>query len=108
MTFISDKTQESGTSAMVYISSDGRVLQAKPWGLHSITDFFWGIIAFLQLFFRSLIDPNANSKGDNYSTQYRNTGGRGGPPGGGPRKRMGGFGGGQGAASAPPPAAGGG
>lgn len=108
MTFISDKTQESGVSAMVYISSDGRVLQAKPWGLHSITDFFWGIIAFLQLFFRSLIDPNANSKGDNYSTQYRNTGGRGGPPGGGPRKRMGGFGGGQGAASAPPPAAGGG
>ena len=62
---------------MVYISPDGQVLQAKPWGLHSITDFFWGIIAFLQLFFRSLIDPNANSKGDNYSTQYRNTGGRG-------------------------------
>ena len=31
---------------MVYIAPDGRVLQAKPWGLHTITDFFWGIIAF--------------------------------------------------------------
>ena len=66
---------------MVYIAPDGRVLQAKPWGLHTITDFFWGIIAFFQLFFRTLIDPNANKKGEGYSTDYRNTGGRGGPPG---------------------------
>ena len=92
---------------MVYIAPDGQVLQAKPFGLHTITEFFWGIIAFFQLFFRTLIDPNANSKGDKYSSQYKNTGGRGGPPGGGPRRRMGGFGGAQGAASPPPPAAGG-
>ena len=93
---------------MVYISPDGQVLQAKPWGLHSITDFFWGVITFLQFFFRSLIDPNSNSKGDKYSTQYKNTGGRGGPPGGGPRRRMGGFGGNQGAASSIPMRGGGG
>ena len=93
---------------MVYIASDGRVLQAKPWGLHTVTDFLWGIVAFFQLFFKTLIDPNSNSKGEGYSTDYRNTGGRGGPPGGGPRRRMGGFGGGQGAASSIPLRGGGG
>jgi len=93
---------------MVYIAPDGKVLQTKPWGLHSITDFFWGIIAFFQLFLRTLIDPSANSKGDGYSTDYRSTGGRGGPPGGGPRRRIGGFGGGQGGAAAPPMRGGGG
>ena len=92
---------------MVYIAPDGQVLQAKPWGLHTITEFLWGVIAFLQLFFRTLIDPNSNSKGDKYSSQYRNTGGQGGPPGGGPRRRMGGFGGAAQGAASPPPAAGG-
>ena len=56
---------------MVYIFSDGRVLQAKPWGLSSITDFFWGAIAFLQFFFTSLISPDANKKGEGYTTDYR-------------------------------------
>jgi len=91
---------------MVYIAPDGRVLQSKPF---SIVDFFWGIVTFFQLFFKSLVDPNANKKGAGYSTEYRNTGGRGGPPGGGPQRRIGrvGGGGGGGAASPPPPAAGG-
>ena len=40
---------------MVYIAPDGRVMQAKPWGLHTITDLFWGIVTFLQLFFTSLV-----------------------------------------------------
>ena len=92
---------------MVYIAPDGRVLQAKPWGLHTITDFFWGIIAFFQLFFKTLIDPNGSSKGDKYTTDYRAPG-RGGGGGGGPRRRMGGFGGGQGAASSIPLRGGGG
>lgn len=91
---------------MVYIAPDGRVLQAKPWGLSSITDFFWGCITFIQYFFMTLIDPSANSKGEGYSTDYRSTGGRGGPPGGGPRRRFGGFHGGQ-SGAAPPPARGG-
>ena len=66
---------------MVYISSDGRVLQAKPWGLSSVTDFFWGAIAFLQFFFTSLISPDANKKGEGYTTDYRAPGRGGGPPG---------------------------
>ena len=41
---------------MVYIASDGRVLQAKPWGLHTITDFLWGIVVFFQMFFKTLIE----------------------------------------------------
>ena len=66
---------------MVYISSDGRVLQAKPWGLSTITDFFWGAITFLQLFFTTLISPDANKKGEGYTTDYRAPGRGGGPPG---------------------------
>jgi len=70
---------------------------------------FWGLLTFFSLFFQSLFDPGANKKGDGYSTDYRNTGGRGAPPGGGPRRRFGGFHGGQGgAASPPPPVSGGG
>jgi len=94
---------------MVYIAPDGQVLQAKPWGIHTLTDFLWSIVTFFQLFFRSLIDPSSTGKGEGWtSPQYRNTGGRGPPPNGGPRRRMGGFGGGQGGASPPPAAMGGG
>lgn len=92
---------------MVYIAGDGRVLESKPWGIHTITDMFWGLINFLSIFFTTLVNPNASSKGDGYTTDYRNTGGRGPPPGGGPRRRFGGFGGSGGAPSGPPPPAGG-
>ena len=47
---------------MVYIAPDGRVFPAKPWGLNSITDFFWGCIAFFQYFYMTLIDPSSNKK----------------------------------------------
>jgi len=93
---------------MVYISNDGQVLQAKPWSLGSLGDMFWGFITFIQLFFKTLVDPSANKKGDGYATDYKSTGGRGGPPGGGPRRRFGGFGGGQSGAASPPMAGGGG
>ena len=65
------------------------------------------IIKFFSIFFTTLVNPNATSKGDGYTTDYRNTGGRGPPPGGGPRRRFGGFGGSGGAPSGPPPPAGG-
>merc|ERR1712122_343212 len=92
---------------MAYITSDGRVLESRPFSLASITDFFWGFINFFALFFRTLINPQANSKGEGYSTDYRSTGGRGPPPGGGPRRRINGFGGSGGAAAPPPPRGGG-
>jgi len=93
---------------MVYIAPDGQVLQAKPWGLQTITDLFWGFITFISLFFRTLVEPASNMKGEGHSTDYRSTGGRGNPPGGGPRRRFGGIGGGGGGGAGPPPMAGGG
>lgn len=98
---------------MTYISRDGQVLQSKPWSLGSIGDLFFGLINVVTLFF-STLNPfsTPNSKGENHSTDYRSTGGRGAPPGGGPKRRFGGFGGGQGGptggAGGPPPMAGGG
>ena len=93
---------------MAYITSDGRVLESKPWGFNSILDLFWGILNFFSLFFKTLIQPDSNAKGDKYTTDYRNTGGRGPPPNGGSRRRFGGFGGGSGGPSPPPFAGGGG
>ena len=91
---------------MVYIDNQGRVLQSKPFGLGSIADLFWGVVAFFSLFFRSLVNPDANSKGDKYTSDYRAPGR--GPPPSGPRRRFGGFGGGAGGAGPPPMAGGGG
>jgi len=93
---------------MAYITSDGRVVESRPFSLGSITDLFWGFINFFALFFRTLINPNENSKGDGYSTDYRSTGGRGPPPNGGPRRRFGGFGPSGGGGAAPPMPRGGG
>ena len=47
---------------MAYITSDGRVLESRPFSLGSITDLFWGFINFFVLFFRTLINPQANKK----------------------------------------------
>ena len=47
---------------MAYITSDGRVMESRPWSFGSIPDFFWGIINFFALFFRTLINPNETSK----------------------------------------------
>jgi len=89
---------------MVYIDSNGEVHESRPLGLSTLTDFFWAVINFFALFFRSLLSPDADTKVASGGTDYRR-----GPPGGGPRRRMGGFGGRGGApASAPPFAAGGG
>ena len=62
---------------MVYINNDGRVLQSRPWSFGAVTDMFWGLINIIVLFFRTLINPDLTSKGDQHRTDYRSTGGRG-------------------------------
>merc|ERR1712001_225260 len=98
----------SGFYEMVYVMGDGRVVESRPWSFGAITDMFWGFINVVVLFFRTLINPDSSSKGNNTSTDYRPSGRRPGPgsgPGSGPRIR--GFRSG-GAPSSPPMAMGGG
>ncbi len=99
-------TTDYGPS-MVYIDSQGQVHESRPWSFTSVTDLFWGFVTFVTLFFRTLVNPDANRKGDGHSTDYRSNGGRG-PPPAGPRRRFGGFGGTGGAPAAPPFRGGGG
>ena len=42
---------------MVYITSDGRVVDSRPLSFGSISEFFWGIINFFVIFFRTLFNP---------------------------------------------------
>jgi len=92
---------------MVYVNSDGTVLNSRPWSFGAVIDMFWGFINIIVLFFKTLIQPDLTSKGEGHTTDYRSTGGRGPPPNGGPRRRFGGFGG-RGGAAGPPPMMGGG
>ncbi|XP_037076095.1 selenoprotein K-like [Pollicipes pollicipes] len=97
---------------MPYISSDGTVGGSRDYfSVQGLLGFFWAIVNFFQLFFRTLISPDDNKRGSGYTSDYRapGRGGPGGPggPGGAPRRRMGGFSCGPGAAG-PPPMAGGG
>ncbi|XP_076468804.1 selenoprotein K-like [Babylonia areolata] len=89
---------------MVYVSG-GQVLESRsPWRFSVIPEFFWGIINFIVLFFKTMINPDLNSRGNtnSHTTDYRPPGsGPGGPPRP-PRRRHGGFGGGPGAPSPPP------
>jgi len=39
---------------MPYVGSDGTIQQSRPFGLSMISDLFYGTIAFVNLFFRSL------------------------------------------------------
>ncbi|KAK6994789.1 selenoprotein K [Biomphalaria glabrata] len=90
---------------MPYITSKGDITDSKSlWRLGTITEFIWGIINFIVLFFQTLVNPNKNAKGNKYSSDYRRPGGGG---GGGPSRRMGGFGGGGNDGPGPPPMAGG-
>ncbi|ODN00687.1 Selenoprotein K [Orchesella cincta] len=81
---------------MPYVGSDGTMQQSKPFGLTMIMDAFWGTVAFVNLFFRSLfhLDDGGPQQG---------TGGRAPRM---PGRRMGGVG--RMGGVAPPPCVGGG
>jgi len=43
---------------MVYIGTDGKVVSNRsPWRLSIVSDFFWGILNCMGLFFRTLTNP---------------------------------------------------
>ncbi|XP_076305768.1 selenoprotein K-like [Tachypleus tridentatus] len=94
---------------MVYISEQGVISESKSWWrLSSISDLFWNAVNFIVLFFRSLVQPDFNSKESKF---YNGTDYRRGPGGGPPRppgRRFGGFRNFGNAPAGPPPMAGGG
>uniref|UniRef100_F6XDX0 Selenoprotein K n=1 Tax=Ornithorhynchus anatinus TaxID=9258 RepID=F6XDX0_ORNAN len=91
---------------MVYISN-GHVLNGQNrslWSLSFIKDFFWGILDFIIMFFKSMIHPNVKRGCRNSSSDSKYDDGRG-PPGY-PRRGMGRINHSNG--PSPPPMAGGG
>ncbi|XP_053678360.1 selenoprotein K-like [Anopheles nili] len=73
---------------MVYISRDGTVHQSQPWGMERIKGLFMGIINFVLMFFRTMLDFQGGGGAAGSSTS-RSSGSNdgGGPPGSGPRRR---------------------
>ncbi|XP_031567858.1 selenoprotein K-like [Actinia tenebrosa] len=90
---------------MAYLSQ-GNVLERRSiWRLSIISDFFWGIVDFIILFFHTMISPGLTKHGNSYSsTEYRPGGGPPKPPG----RRFGRLGRGGGAPYNPGPPMGGG
>ncbi|XP_049828096.1 selenoprotein K-like isoform X2 [Schistocerca gregaria] len=75
---------------MVYIASDGSIQRAQPWSLSRVVSWFWGCVDFFVLFLKTLVSPDTNRRGPQYTTDYRRPGGPSPPPA--PRRRLGGFG----------------
>ncbi|EAU77280.3 glycine-rich selenoprotein-like [Anopheles arabiensis] len=76
---------------MVYISRNGAVQEAQPWGVDRIKGLIMGFFNFLVMFFRTMLDfqGGGGSGGRDTTRGYGGSGGGGGggPPGGGPRRR---------------------
>lgn len=72
---------------MVYVQN-GKILEDRPFGFKSITDFFMGIILFVIYFFKTLfgLESGSNSSygGLRPGGGGSGPGGRGNGPGGGP------------------------
>lgn len=58
---------------MVYLSN-GQVFEGRPWSISAIVAAFWGLINFIVLFFKTLINPNISKGGPSYTTDYRHNG----------------------------------
>uniref|UniRef100_A0A182N0Q7 Selenoprotein K n=1 Tax=Anopheles dirus TaxID=7168 RepID=A0A182N0Q7_9DIPT len=74
---------------MVYISRNGAVQEAQPWGLDRIKGLIMGFFNFIVMFFRTMLDFQGNGAGRDTGRGGGGGGssGGGGPPGGGPRRR---------------------
>ncbi|XP_006624542.1 selenoprotein K-like [Apis dorsata] len=55
---------------MVYVLNDGSVLCSTPLYL-KVFRFFTGIIFMIIMFFKTLINPNMNKYGNEYTRDYR-------------------------------------
>lgn len=55
---------------MVYILKDGEVAQSTPF-LKKVLSFFTGIIYMVILFFKTLVNPDMNKYGSDYTRNYR-------------------------------------
>ncbi|KXJ12693.1 selenoprotein K [Exaiptasia diaphana] len=63
---------------MVYLSQ-GNVLERRSiWRVSAISDFFWGIVDFIILFFHTMVSPGLTKRGNSYSGSSNRPGG--GPP----------------------------
>ncbi|GAB6020763.1 hypothetical protein CHUAL_003422 [Chamberlinius hualienensis] len=87
---------------MVYISSDGRVVEQRSWSLRLIPNVVWEVINAVSLFVRTLIQPALNSRGTNHNSG-RNQGSSWRSPPDMPRRRMGRIGTSLDCSSAPMP-----
>ncbi|KAK2585540.1 hypothetical protein KPH14_010182 [Odynerus spinipes] len=56
---------------MVYVSSDGKILQSTPWGLKKIIGFFSSIIYMAILFFKTLFGLETDKYGSGRTRDYR-------------------------------------
>ncbi|XP_076669203.1 selenoprotein K [Andrena cerasifolii] len=56
---------------MVYVSGDGTILDTPPWNLKRVGKVFTGIIFMIIMFFRTMLNPNLNKYGSDYTRDYR-------------------------------------
>ena len=101
----------------MYVSNSQVVSQRSWWTPSGMADLFWAIVSFLYLFAKTLVSPGYNTRGPQYTRDYRRRGFGGSGGGGGlgfggsstNQKRIGRIGGGGGVcAPGSPPMAGGG
>ncbi|CAK9797249.1 Selenoprotein K [Anthophora quadrimaculata] len=55
---------------MVYISNEGSILESTPLHL-KVFRFFTGIIYMVFMFFKTLVNPDMNKHGKDYTRDYR-------------------------------------
>ncbi|XP_050073813.1 glycine-rich selenoprotein-like [Anopheles maculipalpis] len=72
---------------MVYISRNGAVQEAQPWGVERIKGLIMGFFNFLVMFFRTMLDFQGGGSGGRDARRGGGSGGGNDGPPGGPRRR---------------------